>query len=291
MPLILVPLGIILLAAFALSTAIAAVEAERARSEAERGVLAKVLIGIFAPLSAGGWDPVASVQKKISSVVSRFAGAKLAALAGWLAGLGTLAHELEVTLYSFAATTADAISHIATVTLPHEVAAATRPVGRTARQALRQARRGYTAAQLAARAARAARAAAEAGLTRVRHRLGELDASLRWARNRIRTLTDRVGRIAGRLSKVEKAVTFAALAGVVVKVLARRFPWLFCRRTNLLGKRVCGLDADYLESLLGTALLVASALSLAEMARALRGPTNLVAENLPKLIRELPGGG
>lgn len=291
MPALLIPLGVLLLAGFALAAAIAAVEQDRVRREVEKpGVWEQIRSNAFTLFGVAGLAGKAA-QKTIAAVISRYAGAKLAALVAWFDGLTMLVRGIEGTLLSYAATTADAIDNLARVVFPNAIATAVKPVGRTARQALREARRGYSLARAARAKAAAAAAAAAAGLTRIRHRVGELDASLRWARDRVRGLTDRVGRISARLSKVEKAVAFAALAGVVVKVLARRFPWLFCRRTNLLGKRVCGMDADYLEALLGTALVVTSALSLAEMARALRGPTGLVSDALPNLIRELPRKG
>ena len=44
------------------------------------------------------------------------------------------------------------------------------------------------------------------------------------------------------------------LAAVVYKVLARVAPWLFCRNVNKVGRAVCGLNPETLNSLLALAL-------------------------------------
>lgn len=91
-----------------------------------------------------------------------------------------------------------------------------------------------------------------------------------------------------RLSKVERrlgAATFAALvAGALAKLGAG---WIRCTNVRKLGRRACAADHDWLEALLAGSLLVVGSISLAQMARELREPTDLVMHGLEGLVREL----
>jgi hypothetical protein len=61
-----------------------------------------------------------------------------------------------------------------------------------------------------------------------------------------------------------------ALFGLVIRTLARRFPWLFCRKTANVGRRVCGLDTDLLSALLLDTLIIGGTISVVQMAKELQ---------------------
>ena len=61
---------------------------------------------------------------------------------------------------------------------------------------------------------------------------------------------------------------------MVYKVLARVAPWLFCRNVNKVGRAVCGLNPDTLNSLLALALgtlVITDLRSLVQAAEAIEG--------------------
>lgn len=77
----------------------------------------------------------------------------------------------------------------------------------------------------------------------------------------------RVGRLTGRLSRVEKLLGLAAFAGLLVRALDRLgLKWLRCGNVNKVGKQLCGMNPGLLESLLADALLVGGVLSLVALA-------------------------
>jgi len=82
----------------------------------------------------------------------------------------------------------------------------------------------------------------------------------------------RVGRLAGRLSRVEKLLGLAAFAGLLVRALERLgLKWLRCGNVNKVGKQLCGMNPSLLESLLADALLIGGTLSLVALAEEMQG--------------------
>lgn len=92
---------------------------------------------------------------------------------------------------------------------------------------------------------------------------------------------------AKRLTKVERrfgALAFTALvAGALTRLGAG---WIRCGNVRKTGKRVCGMDTDLLETLLGGTLLLTSAISLETLAHELQEPAELVTDALHRLVRE-----
>lgn len=126
---------------------------------------------------------------------------------------------------------------------------------------------------LAARVARAAHATAGAIATPF-PRIGRLERE--------------VASEAKRLGKMEKTLAAGVGAAFLVRALSRLgMGWLRCKNVTKTGKRLCGMNPDLLDSLLGATLLLTSAISLREFARELEEPTQLVRDGLQKLIREL----
>lgn len=95
------------------------------------------------------------------------------------------------------------------------------------------------------------------------------------------------GTLDRRLGKVEAKVAGAAVAAGVLAVIARYAPWVRCSNVGKLGRTVCRTDTNLLESLLAGSLLVAGSLSLAQFARELAEPTELVMGGLEGFVREL----
>jgi hypothetical protein len=94
--------------------------------------------------------------------------------------------------------------------------------------------------------------------------VAEIDKTLKWAKGQI-----------GRLGKL---ATVAGLVGLVAGSLAKLGNgWLRCPRVNDAGKKVCGMDAGLLESLLADTLLIAGTVSLVEFAKGMQGITADVA--------------
>lgn len=287
MQLIAVPLLPLVVAFVALGLYLIAVEHQQSQAEAPSIDWTKVLRGGAAVATFGASELALAGMKKARVLLSRYALAKLAVLAAWFNAMGSLAARHALTFGSFAGTVAEAFDKLVTVYIPHAIATAVRPIGITARQALRIARSGRALARRAVAMARAAATRADHALDWSRRRTGELARDIAGLRGRVRSLDDWLAKNRDAIRKLRRLLTVAGFSALLIRALARRFPWLFCRKVNTIGKRACGLDPDFLQSLLGTTLLIAGSISLAEMARDLRGPAQLVEQGLTDLIREL----
>lgn len=139
---------------------------------------------------------------------------------------------------------------------------------------------------------------AKAQLQRIDRRIDALEARVKAAAiavpgtialpfPRIGALERRARAQAKRLAKAERklgALTFAALVAAALAKLGAG--WIRCTNVRKAGKRVCGMDPDLLDSMLGATLLLASAISLEQLARELQEPAELVTDAMHKLVRE-----
>lgn len=215
----------------------------------------------------------ASAFNAVSHRLSVAATHQMHPLARWLHALGSLAIGSAWAVGHFAADTAYAVERLATVVLPREIHEVTRPIGRKASKALA----GALAAGLAAR--------------HLRHYVNRLwTHEIRPGLHRLEhavdvTLPRKLGRIGVRVRDLERDFTHpstrwlrrtalamwaATLAGLMVRTLARRFPWLFCRQVKKVGGRLCGLDPSLLDSLLLDALVLTSGISVVTFAKELQ---------------------
>lgn len=128
-------------------------------------------------------------------------------------------------------------------------------------------------------------------LAALKHRVAALSVAgagaiaLPWPR--LGTLERKAAAQAKRLTKVEKRFGALAFAGLVAAALAKLGAgWIRCSNVRKTGKRVCGMDTDLLETLLGSTLLLTSAISLEQLARELQEPAELVTDAMHKLVRE-----
>jgi hypothetical protein len=88
-------------------------------------------------------------------------------------------------------------------------------------------------------------------------RIGRLERD--WA-----ALRKRVDRLAHR---VPAALTVAALTALVARTA---FRWVRCAKVGKVGRNVCGMDTDLLDSLLADTLLIVGTISLVELAEGLQ---------------------
>jgi hypothetical protein len=109
-------------------------------------------------------------------------------------------------------------------------------------------------------------------LDKLRQRVeAEIARDLAKARAGVRGLGRDVSGALARLRRIEKTLTVggaAALVGVALGVLG--LSWTRCSRVGKVGKQMCGVNPDLLESLLADTLLIAGTISLVEFARGMQ---------------------
>jgi hypothetical protein len=182
------------------------------------------------------------------------------------------------------------VERLATVVLPRELHRVTRPISRKASKALA----GALAAGLAVRHLRhyVERLYTHTIRPAIRHAEHAIDV----------TIPRDLGRIRSRIRDAERSITHpstrwlrrtaaamwgAALLGLMVRTLARRFPWLFCRKVKNVGGRICGLDPGLLESLLLDTVLITGTVSVVAFARELQAIEGEAVSLLGAFIDEL----
>jgi hypothetical protein len=104
---------------------------------------------------------------------------------------------------------------------------------------------------------------------------------------RIGSLERRAKAQAKRIGKLERRFGTLAFTALVAGALAKLGAgWIRCTNVRKAGKRVCDMDTDLLETLLGSTLLLTSAISLEQLARELQEPAELVTDAMHRLVRE-----
>jgi hypothetical protein len=117
------------------------------------------------------------------------------------------------------------------------------------------------------------------------HALAEVDA-------RIGLTSRQIRRLARRMTRAEKLLAAGVSAAVIVRALSRRgFGCFFGRNGQMLGKRLCRVDSDFLDALLLSGLFVSSVVSVREFAKDLQAIEDEVIDVLSKIIREFPSPG
>ena len=100
-----------------------------------------------------------------------------------------------------------------------------------------------------------------------------------------KSLTD----IRKRLRHLERIGVGAIGVGALAMALGRlRLGWLRCRNVGRVGRRVCGMDASLLESLLLDSFAVLSVVSVVEFANDLRAVEDEALTIMGRLVREFP---
>jgi hypothetical protein len=111
----------------------------------------------------------------------------------------------------------------------------------------------------------------------------------------IATVLPRFGALERDVSKLEKwvrehakSLTTAGIVGLVAAAVgALGVGWVRCSKVSRLGRAACGLNENALESLLASALVVASSISIVELAEACQSFTPEVEAGAKFFVREL----
>jgi hypothetical protein len=201
----------------------------------------------------------------IAHELSKAASHVMHPLAHWLDDVTAWVYGDAVAVGDFAESAAHGFARTTTVVLPREIGKATRPISRKAAAAWAAA---AAAAAALARYKRATDHLIHGQLLPQIHRLTHaLDVTIPHALGGIRS---RVGEVETQLAhptrvwlrRLMYALLAAGLLGEITRVIARKFPWLFCRQVKGVGKRICSLDSDLLQSLLADTLLFTGAFSI-----------------------------
>lgn len=236
---------------------------------------------------------VRSIVHRVSSDVSHSAAAMMHPLAKWmttLAGvvlsvpreIGALATDVE---HAFADLFNDVIH----------------PIDRLARRALELARHSISLVHRAERDFTRGIDRLHRDLSREMHRLFHgIDAFVRhtvWPR--LRTAERDIAHVidhalpairreeralSARVKALEKLLAAGAITALLLRVLARRFPWLFCRNVASLAKRACSLPHGLMQWLLGAG---AAMFAFSELCNLVTLVGSVAARVLPVLIAPL----
>lgn len=231
-----------------------------------------------------------SAFSAVAHSISVAATHRMAPLARWFHAAGSLALGSAWAIGHFAGDMAYSVERLATVVLPREIGRATRPISRRATRALSRA----LAAGLAVTALRRYlnRLYSHTIRPAIRHLTHAVDVAIPRAlggiRSRLRDIEHEIAHPSTRwLRRTAVAMWGAALLGLVVRTLARRFPWLFCRKVKNVGGRICGLDSGLLESLLLDTVLISGTISVVAFAEELQAVEGAAVDLLAGFIDEL----
>jgi hypothetical protein len=210
-------------------------------------------------------------------------------LAHWLTSLADWSFANAVAVGLFAERTALAFERLTTVVLPRELGKATRPINRKATAALGLA--GLTAAALRRYAHGIDRLLHREIIPAVRHAAHAIDVTIPRELGRVRS---RVGQLERDLThpstrwlrRIAEAMWLTTLLGLMLRTLARRFPWLFCRQVKGVGNRVCSLDSGLFQSLLADTLIISGSISLVAFAKELQAIEGEAAQLIRGFISE-----
>lgn len=206
--------------------------------------------------------------------------------AAWLGGLAAILDYAAFTTAYVAESALDALHTLRHAVIPRLIRAATLPLRLTIHGV-------HSVAHITIRELHAAEAALEADL-RVALRAAQTAlATAEGALDAIPSL-DIPGAVRSlwrRLSRVEKLVIGGALAGAVVRVLARSLPWYRCSNVNKAARGMCRMNTDLLDALLLGTVVIAGSVSLREFVHECQSFEPEVEAGLRFFIRELHNVG
>ena len=224
------------------------------------------------------------VEHHVNYYLAKAAAASLQGLTRFYNGVGAALHFTYKEFGDIAHDIADSVSVLIHHKIPTIVHKITAPIDARARAALRTAHRSISLIrELDHRMARLLhgidRLLRDSVIPRIRHAERSLahviTRDIPALRRRERALEREVyGDLRARIGRIEKALGLGIFAAVVYKILAKVAPWLFCRNVNKLGRVVCGLNPDTLNSLLALTLgtlVITDLRSLVQAAEAIEG--------------------
>lgn len=205
-------------------------------------------------VAAAAW-----VVREVVHAMSLAASHAMGGIAHWIDGLGGWVTHVVTTVGQLAEDTAYGFERLVTHTIPREIHSATRPLWRGIdhlerdfhhlRERLRAFERGIDRL-IAHRILPAIRAAEHAIAVTIPRELGRIRARERAAERAIRHPSR------AWIKGIWRAGWVLVGAGLMVRFLTRRFPYLFCRNSTNALKAVCGMDTSLLTALLaGTVAL------------------------------------
>jgi hypothetical protein len=220
--------------------------------------------------AAGG---VLWIVNQVDHAITKAASHASAALAHALHGLAVWFTQLFHSAEAFALDVEHAIVRIVHNTIPHAIHVATVPIWRGIDHLERDLH--HLQQRLTHFARGIDRLLTHRVLPALRHLEHAIAVTIPRELGRIRT---RVGQLEHDLThpskawvkRLARALWAAALLGLLLRTLARRFPWLFCRKVKTVGGRICGLDSDLLNALLLDTLIISGTISVVAMAEELQ---------------------
>lgn len=234
----------------------------------------------------------------IQSALSHWAHSHLHVLTKFFIGHATIAHHTNRELEAISETNAYAFDRFHHHVMPQAIARKVTPVKAeaaaahslglkaNARWRAEQKARQRSIDRLGKRAAAIAAAAAALGAL-VHHRI---QPKVRAHDRAIgHSIPKRFARDEAWLRRLQKAVGIAALTGLLIKVIARRWPWLFCRNWKRIGPQVCRMDPTLLGDLFQALTLVGGTLSLVEFAKEVQAETHIAVDGIRAFIDETRG--
>jgi hypothetical protein len=232
---------------------------------------------------------IANIVQNVDHSISLAASHATAGVAHWLDGLASWVIRSYVVAGNFSAEVAHGFERLVTHTIPREIHSATRPLWRgidhlerdftQLRDRLRAFAKGIDTL-IAHRILPAIRHLEHAIAVTIPRELGRI-------RSRVGSLEDRVTHPSRAwLKRIARSMWAVALLGLLVRTLAKRFPWLFCRKTKVVGNRLCGLDQDLLNALLLDTVLIGGSISIVEFAREMQSIERVGAEIIHGFIRD-----
>jgi len=250
----------------------------------------------FGPLRLLGIG-VLRIEHYVRVAMSWWANAYMRVLAHWFNGLRAAWHGFISEVAEVPHDVADALGYLRHHTIPHLINISLWPVRQLAREAHRLAHSASAYAHAEAhriwRGIDHLEHRLTARFTKLYHGIDQFVHHTVWPRVKAdeRKLAGVITRdlprirreekaLSRRLSRLEKLLGISALVGLILRTLARRFPWLFCRNWKWLGPRVCGINPAYLEDVFALLLTAETIASLPTLVRIMQGVTRETAEGI-----------
>ena len=234
-----------------------------------RGSLWKRIALLPVSLSARA---IAYVVHTTGHAISQSAAHGMQRVAHWLGSLTVWASHNAIVVGNFAEETARGFERLAGHTIPRAVAKAIAVPIHEVQIGLRHTERELAQLRRYARGIDTlVRDQVIPGLRRIAH---AVDVTLPRSLGRVRARVGAAERSIANpshawIKRIWHAGWILVGAGLMLKFLVRKFPWLFCRNTTAAAKAVCGMDSLLLDALLLETLALTGTLSVVTFTEAL----------------------
>lgn len=230
------------------------------------------------------------ILNRVDHAITKAASHSTAAVAHWFHGIASWITHVFSAAETFAVDVEHAIGRIVHHAIPHAIHVATVPLWRGIdhlerdfhhlRERLRAFQRGIDTL-IAHRILPAIRHLEHAVAVTIPRDIGRL-------RHRVREVETQLSKPSRAwLRRLALLLWAAGLFGLVVRTLARRFPWLFCRNTKSFGNNLCRINPNLLGSLFADAIILSGTYSLVAFATEIVKVTAQVENAIVHLFREL----